>query len=96
MTTRRNKLKPDVKAKVVLESLKGDWSTAEFAHILSVPRAILRDSAWVLWLFGFTGGLVTQPQKIETVSSSIAANISSIVPGSTRSNRCHLLLRSRQ
>jgi hypothetical protein len=27
------------------------------------------------WLFGFEGGLVTQPQKMAVVSSSIAASI---------------------
>ena len=54
-----------------------------------------KDSVGLKGLFGFKGGLVTQPQKMEMVSSSIAANISSIVPGSTRSNKCHLLLRSR-
>lgn len=31
--------------------------------------------AVVSWLFGFKGGLVSQPQKIAVVSSSIAASI---------------------
>ena len=39
MTTRRNKFKPDFKAKVALEALKGDKSTAELAQIFSVHPA---------------------------------------------------------
>jgi hypothetical protein len=34
-----------------------------------------RWTASLFWLFGFEGGLVTQPQKMATVSSSIAASI---------------------
>ena len=39
MTTRRNKFKPDFKAKVALEALKGDKSTAELAQIFGVHPA---------------------------------------------------------
>ncbi len=44
MTTRRNKFKPDFKAKVALEALKGDKSTAELAQIFGVHPAQI--SAW--------------------------------------------------
>ena len=36
MPARRNKFKPDSKAKVALEALKGDKSTAELAQIFGV------------------------------------------------------------
>jgi transposase len=44
VTTRRNKFKPDFKAKVALEALKGDKSTAELAQIFGVHPAQI--SAW--------------------------------------------------
>ena len=44
MQGRRNKFKPDFKAKVVLEALKGDKSTAELAQIFNVHPAQI--SAW--------------------------------------------------
>ncbi|MDA8024980.1 MAG: transposase [Actinomycetota bacterium] len=39
MPTRRNKYKPDFKATVALEALKGDKSTAELAQIYKVHPA---------------------------------------------------------
>jgi transposase len=41
---RRNKFKPDFKAKVALEALKGDKSTAELAQIFGVHPSQI--SAW--------------------------------------------------
>ena len=44
MQGKRNKFKPDFKAKVALEALKGDKSTAELAQIYGVHPAQI--SAW--------------------------------------------------
>ena len=44
MPARRNKFKPDFKAKVALEALKGDKSTAELAQIFGVHPAQI--STW--------------------------------------------------
>jgi transposase len=44
VTTRRNKFKPDFKANVALEALKGDKSTAKSAQIFGVHPAQI--SAW--------------------------------------------------
>jgi transposase-like protein len=44
VTTRRNKFKPDFKAKVALEALKGDKSTAELAQIFDVHPSQI--TAW--------------------------------------------------
>ena len=44
MTTRRNEFKPDLMAKVALEVLKGDKSTAELAQMFGVYPAQI--SAW--------------------------------------------------
>jgi len=38
---RRNKFKPDFKAKVALEALKGDKSTAELAQIFGVHPTLI-------------------------------------------------------
>ena len=44
MPARRNKYKPDFKAKVALEALKGDKSTAELAQVYEVHPAQI--TAW--------------------------------------------------
>lgn len=49
MPARRNKFKPDFKAKVALEALKGDKSTAELAQVFGVHPAQI--SAWKKQLF---------------------------------------------
>ena len=44
MPARRNKYKPEFKAKVAIEALKGDKSTAELAQIYGVHPAQI--STW--------------------------------------------------
>jgi transposase-like protein len=52
---RRNKFKPDFKAKVALEALKGDKSTAELAQIFGVHPAQI--SAWKKQLLESAGSV---------------------------------------
>ena len=55
MPARRNKFKPDFKAKVALEALKGDKSTAELAQIFGVHPAQI--SAWKKQLLESAGSV---------------------------------------
>ena len=69
MTTRRNKFKPDFKAKVALEALKGDKSTAELAQIFGVHPAQI--SAWKKQLLEsassvFEGKRPTKSDEVDT------------------------------
>ena len=67
MTARRNKFKPDFKAKVALEALKGDKSTAELAQIFSVHPAQI--STWKKQLLESAGSVFEgkRPVKSEAV-----------------------------
>ena len=67
MTTRRNKFKPDFKAKVALEALKGDKSTAELAQIFGVHPAQI--SAWKKQLLESAGSVFEgkRPAKSDEV-----------------------------
>jgi len=50
------------------------WTnTSQAAQVLNNPNAQI--SIGIYRHFGFEGGLLTQPQKMAVVSSSIAANI---------------------
>jgi transposase-like protein len=67
VTTRRNKFKPDFKAKVALEALKGDKSTAELAQIFGVHPAQI--SAWKKQLLESAGSVFEgkRPAKSDAV-----------------------------
>ena len=69
MTARRNKFKPDFKAKVALEALKGDKSTAELAQVFGVHPAQI--SAWKKQLLEsassvFEGKRPTKSDEVDT------------------------------
>ena len=67
MPARRNKFKPDFKAKVALEALKGDKSTAELAQIFGVHPAQI--SAWKKQLLESAGRVFEgkRPAKSDVV-----------------------------
>lgn len=67
MQGKRNKFKPDFKAKVALEALKGDKSTAELAQIFGVHPAQI--SAWKKQLLGSASSVFEgkRPAKADSV-----------------------------
>ena len=64
MPARRNKFKPDFKAKVALEALKGDKSTAELAQIFGVHPAQI--SAWKKQLLESAGSVFEGKRQVKS------------------------------